>query len=284
MSDANTGAPAGDAGQAAGDAGAAKNWYDGADADTTGFIQNKKWDNPLKAVNDYRNLEKFHGVPADQIIKLPKGDDTAAWDGVFNKLGRPEAPDKYGRDGLKLPEGFEVNDAELTSFDTLLHKAGLTKAQRDTALNGYFEAKSKEVSSTEEAFVQERAVQEAALKKEWGSKYDERVELARRAFKSFLPEGTDKDTVAAAFERTMGVAVTAKMFANLADKLSEDKFHEDAGTTDRKFGYTKEQAVHDRGALMSELKADPARLGNYNRGVGPDYDKMARLNKMIAEG
>lgn len=265
--------------------GATKTWYDGADQDTVGFIQNKKWDNPLKVINDYRNLEKFHGVPADQIVKLPKGtDDPTAWDAVYNKLGRPESADKYGRDGLKIPEGMNLDDAELNSFDALLHKAGLTKAQRDQTINGYIESKAKEVSGLDEQAVQERTLQESALKKEWGSKYDERVELARRAFRAFLPEGVDKETVSLAFEKTLGVGIAAKLFANIADKMAEDTFHEGNGGNDRRFGYSKEQAVHDKNSLMSELKADQTRLGNYNRGIGPDYDKMARLNKMIAEG
>jgi len=281
MSDTNTDAPA-NAGQAEGSAGT-KAWYEGADADTVGFIQNKKWDNPLKAVGDYRNLEKYHGVPADQILKLPKSDDTAAWDAVYNRLGRPETPDKYGKDGLKLPEGLAVDDAKLNSFDALLHKNGLTKAQRDNVLNSYFEDMANTVGESDKTIEMERTSQEQALKKEWGSKFDERVELARRAFKAFLPEGVDKETMAATFEKNMGVGITAKMFANIADRMAEDKFHEDNGGSDRKFGYTKEQATHDKNALMSELKADPARLGNYNRGIGPDYDKMGRLNKMISD-
>jgi hypothetical protein len=264
--------------------GATKTWYDGADADTVGFIQNKKWDNPLKVINDYRNLEKFHGVPADQLVKLPKQDDVAAWDAVYNKLGRPEAPDKYGKDGLKLVEGFSIDDSKLNAFDALAHKAGLTKTQRDMVYNGYFESEAKSLAGSQEADAQEKSLQEAALKKEWGNKYDERVELARRAFRAFVPQGVDPESVAAAFESSMGVAITAKMFANLADKMAEDTFKSNNGGSDRAFGYTKEQAVNDKNTLMSELKADVTRLGNYNRGIGPDYDKMARLNKMIAEG
>lgn len=269
-------APGGDAGQG--------DWFKGADADTVGFIQNKGWDSPLKAIDAYRNLEKFHGVPADQIVKMPKQDDPAAWDVLFNRLGRPEAPDKYGRDSLKIPDGIGIDDAKMSQWDALAHKAGLTKAQRDTLFNAYFEDIDGTVVESENALSQERAVQEASLKKEWGTKYDERVELARRAFRSFLPEGVDKEQLAGALEQTLGVGVTAKLFANIADKMAEDTFHEDNGGNDRKFGYTKEQATHDRNGLMSELRADPNRLANYNKGIGPDYDKMQRLNKMIAEG
>ena len=262
-----------------------KPWFDGADPETVGYIQNKGWDkeSPLKAVEGYRNLEKFHGVPADQIIKMPKEGDTDAWNNVYSRLGRPESPDKYGMDSIKLPEGAELDSENIGYFDSIFHKAGISKAQRDAILNEYVGFEHKRTSELSTKFEQEKTIQVEALKKEWGAHYDERTELSKRAFKAFLPEGVNKDEVAAAFEASVGPAIAAKMFANLADKLGEDKFHDDGNSGgDRKFGYTREQATADRATLMSELKSDRTRLDAYNRGSGLDYDKMARLNKIIS--
>lgn len=261
-----------------------KPWYDGADADTVGFVQNKKWDSPLKVVNDYRNLEKFHGVPADQILKLPKSsEDKEGWNAIFTRLGRPESPDKYGTDGIKVAQGTEINQEILTQFDSLFHEVGLTKAQRDAIASKYMGFEAETVKSYAEKTAQERALQETALKKEWGAKYEERLTLARNAIKAFAPQGSDPAEISAALEETLGVGITAKMFANLADRLAEDKFHDD-GDRSQSFGYTKEQAINDKNSLMSELRASPERLANYNKGIGPDYDKMNRLNKLIAQG
>lgn len=261
-----------------------KPWYDGADDDIIGYLQNKKWDkeSPLKVLEGYRNLEKFHGVPADKIIKLPSDDNPDAWDSIYSKLGRPETPDKYGFDSLKIPEGVDVNKERISKFDTIFHKSGITKSQRDYVLNEYLQFEAQVNQETQSKYEQEKAIQLDALKQEWGGKYDERLDLARRALKSFLPDGVDKDEVAAAFEMSVGPAIAAKMFANLADKLSEDKFHDDSGNNETKFGYSREQAVNDRNTLMAELKSDRTRLDAYNRGKGFDYEKMARLNKIIA--
>lgn len=261
-----------------------KPWYDGADADTIGYIQNKKWDkeSPLKVLEGYRNLEKFHGVPADKIIKLPASDDPAEWGAIYDRLGRPESPDKYGMDSIQVPEGVELDSETVNKFDALFHQSGITKSQRDKILNEYVKFEGERTAAMQQKIDQETAIQVDALKKEWGSKFDERVDMARRAFKSFLPDGADKDAVAAAFEQSVGPAVAAKMFANLADKLGEDKFHDDSEPADQRFGYSREQAINDKNTLMNELKSDRSRLDAYNRGKGLDYEKMMRLNKIIA--
>jgi hypothetical protein len=259
-----------------------KPWYDGADDDTVGFVQNKKWDSPLKVIDAYRNLEKFHGVPADQILKMPKGDDIDGWNAVYNRLGRPEAPDKYGNDGLKLPEGIEPDAQLMSKFDDIVHRAGLTKSQRDAVYSEYFTIETQRAEEITQKIEQEKQIQLESLKKEWGDKFGERAELAKRAFRAVLPEGADKEVVAQAFEDTLGPALAAKIFANIADKFTEDKFHDGDAGPDR-FGYTREQAINDKSTLFSEIKTDPQRLATYNKGMGPDYEKVERLQKIIAQ-
>lgn len=261
-----------------------KPWYDGSDEDTVGYLKNKKWDteSPLKVLEAYRNLEKFHGVPADKILKLPVDDNPEAWGQIYNRLGRPETPDKYGYEAIKLPEGSELDKDIVSRFDAIFHKTGVSKSQRDAVLNEYLSFEATRIKEGADKLEQEKAVHINALKKEWGQHFDERVQLARQAFKAFLPEGLDKDVVAEAFENTIGLANAAKMFANLADKLGEDKFHDDSGATDRSFGYTREQAINDLNTLKAELKADSNRLSLYNSGKGMDYDKVMRLNKIIS--
>lgn len=258
---------------------APKTWYEGADPDTVGYIQNKKWDaeTPLKVVESYRNLEKFHGVPADQIVKLPKADDVEGWNGVYGRLGRPESADKYAP-----VEGVEIDAEALKRFDGKFHAAGLNDTQRKAILTEY-DAYSKQMfEEQEKALAQEKSIQTEALKKEWGANYDERVDLAKRAVRSFLPDTEQREQTLQAIENAVGPAVLAKMFANLADRIGEDKIITGADSGQRAYGYTKEQAVNDRNVLMAEIKADPARLAAYNRGLGSDVEKLTRLNKIMA--
>lgn len=76
--------------------------------------------------NAYVNAQKKLGVDPDRLLTIPK--DGESWDGVFNKLGRPETPDGYEWD-VQAPEGITIDDGILGEFGTLAHELGLSKTQ-----------------------------------------------------------------------------------------------------------------------------------------------------------
>lgn len=256
---------------------AASVWYDGADDVTKGFIQNKGWDEPLKAVNAYKELEKFRGASENELLRLPKDPEAPnAYDAIYNKLGRPESPDKYE---VKLPEGVQVDEARLKQGRDLAHKLGLNTKQFQelVSVDAQYYQQTTEAAFKEQ---QQKATLEAeSLKKEWGNAYDERKELARRALRSNLPQGADADAIMDTLEKSVGLASTLKLLANVGSKSGEDKTPNSGA--DRPFGYSPEQAKSDKQQLMDELKGDKTRLDTYNKGLGADYAKMQRLNSLI---
>jgi hypothetical protein len=74
-------------------------------------------------------------------IRLPKADaspeDKAkAFNDIYNKLGRPESPDKYDLGELPpLPERVTWDDAKLNGIKSELHKMGLTTDQAKAVLS-----------------------------------------------------------------------------------------------------------------------------------------------------
>src|SRR5580693_1633942 len=93
---AGTAAPAGGA--------AAAPWYQGAgaDAETVGFWDNKGWskDAPdkiaIEATKRARQLESHYGVPAEQLLKLPRADaGPEAWRSIHERLGAPKESKDY---------------------------------------------------------------------------------------------------------------------------------------------------------------------------------------------
>lgn len=251
-------------------------WFSGAEEETIGYIQNKGWtDDPMKAVEAYKNLEKFHGVSEDKLIKLPK--DGEPLDPVYDRLGRPESPDKYE---INLPDGTQIDESYVNGAKELAYKIGLNNEQMQ-ALAEYqatFEAQAMQEMQKQTAAQQEADLK--ALEKEWGKAFEERAELGRRFIKNNLPDDADKGALLDAIEAAIGTANTLRLFGNAGQKFAQDSVPQSEG--DRPFGYTPQQALADKQALMNELKADPARLANYNRQVGPDYEKMQRIIKMSA--
>ena len=259
-------------------AGQAK-WYDTAPDEVKGYIQNKGWDDPIKAVNSYQELEKFKGASEDQLLKLPKDPNAeGAFDAIYDKLGRPVAPDKYE---IKLPEGVQVDEQRLNGAREIAHKLGLNQKQFEELAKFDAEYYSTSLKAMQEQNAQKQEADYQALVKEWGSNASEREELSRRGLRSVLPQGSNAEELTAAIEQAIGTANTLKLFANVGEKLSrEDRINEPNGA--KPFGYTAEQAKADRKTLMAELQADPVRLKAYNEGKGTDIEKMQRLNKIIA--
>lgn len=251
-------------------------WYDTAPDDVKGYIQNKGWDDPIKAVTSYKELEKFQGASPEQLIKLPK--DGEPMDEVYNRLGRPVTPDEYS---YESPTG-ELDEARLGLFKEAAHKAGVSQE----AFKALAEADSQYWAQAQEAHFAEIEQKQTAeltkLKGEWGAQFDERAELGRRFVSKNIPEGMDKEGTLNAIEDAIGTAAMLKLFANAGDKASvrEDRLPDGEG--ERRFGYTPEQATHDKRELMQTIQADPARLANYNTGKGPDIDKIKKLNQIIA--
>lgn len=99
-------------------------WLEGL-GDHKGYAETKGWKDPAAAVESYRNLEKLRGVPAERLMTLPE-DMTAdgALDTVWDRLGRPEAADKYTN---ALGETFA--DGTFKDAAAKAHALGMTDKQ-----------------------------------------------------------------------------------------------------------------------------------------------------------
>lgn len=119
-------------------------WYEKVeDADLKGYIETKGWKTEADAVRSYRNLEKLRGVPEDRLLKLPE--DPADMGAVWDRLGRPEAPDKYT---AAIPE--DLRDGIYDRLAGKAHEAGLTDGQFK-ALQEEFATAAQEVQKARQS-------------------------------------------------------------------------------------------------------------------------------------
>lgn len=156
------------------------NWYENLSEDIKDApaLQNFKDINGL--AKSLVNAQKLIG--ADKI-QLPSDKSTEEeWDEFYNKIGRPESPDKYQ---FNLPEGVEVNEGMLKGFGETAHKLGLNNKQAAELLTWYNSSVGdiNQQQAMQEAKTYEEA--EKALKTEWGHKYDENISFAQRTAKTF---------------------------------------------------------------------------------------------------
>jgi hypothetical protein len=240
------------------------NWTEGLGDDSTAFIQNKGWDSPGKMLESYRNLEKFAGGSKD-LVELPGADATPEqMDSFFNKMGRPETPDKYD---LKMPEG---GDKELDGwFRETAHKHGISSKQAQ----GLYEdwngmAEGKMASMAEQSAAQgEKDI--ASLKKEWGQTYNSQIDAGKNAVRAL---GYKQEELSA-LESEMGTANMLKLFARMGSKMGESSF-ETGDKGSNSFGTTPAQA----NAQISDLKLDKGFMGKYLSG---DKDAIAKMSRLM---
>lgn len=135
----------------------------------------------FKDVNDlmgsYTSLEKMLGT---KTVKVPETDAPEEWEKVWNKLGRPEAPEKYSVEGENLED-----------FKKAAHQVGLTDKQAKGLYDwfkGLTEQQQSSVMEQQKAQEAEMAAKVEAeineLKREWGAAFDENLNIAKRGAKA----------------------------------------------------------------------------------------------------
>lgn len=239
-------------------------WYGQVDETTVAYITNKGWDNPVKAIESYRNLEKFAGG-SKSLVELPGPDaDETKLAEFYNRLGRPDAPDKYD---LKVPEG---GDPALTDwFKQTAHKHGLTTKQAGALFNEWNSMSGEKMQAWEAESRQQSERSIGELKKEWGQGFDKQIDMGRRAVANL---GFDEPTLSA-YEAKLGTADMLKLFAKLGSKMGEDSFEGGDRGNGAGFGLTPAAATQQ----IAELKMDKQFMGEYMKGNPDAIGKMKRL-------
>jgi hypothetical protein len=270
MSDTATAALSGDNGgtdagaTGAGSTAAPAAWNSGFDEDTSAYVTSKGWQSPNDLLTSYRNLEKFAGG-SKNLLELPGVDaDPSAWDSVYNKLGRPASPDKYG---LEVPEG---GNPELVNwFSNTAHKLGLTDKQ---AKSLYTEFNGMNGAMQEQMMQQMSQQSEKALndlKTEWGQGFDKMIDSGKRAVRALgLDEGKLSE-----YESKLGTGEMLKLFATLGQKMGEDSFEGGERSGSGAFGLTPALAKQQ----IADLKMDKSFMGEYIGGNPDAVNKMKRL-------
>lgn len=129
------------------------------------------------------HLEGHMGVPAEQLVRLPKPDDAEGNQALWNRLGRPETPDKFE---VKLPEGADLDKAGLDSFLAHLHKAGPMTGPMAQAAADWYGGYAKQLQGdAEKAFKAEMDTAAAGLKQELGAAYEPTLSAAAEAAERF---------------------------------------------------------------------------------------------------
>ena len=197
-------------------------------------------------------------------VAVPNQNSTEdQWDEVYNKLGRPESPDKYKLEVQS--ETAPLDDSAVKQFAENAHKLGLNNKQAQGILEFY---KNSMEGSVQQARIDTETAQanaEAELRKEWGRSYEENIKKAGAVAKANI----NQDVLNMELKdgtRLGDHPAIIKGFANIANLMSEDKLvSTDSETVDRGTDYEAE---------ISKIVND--RDGPYWNKSHPDHDKIVQ--------
>lgn len=239
------------------------NWYDSIeDSELKGYVQNKGWKDPVELATGYKNLEKLLG---GEKIPMPKGaDDAEGWNRVYDALGRPKSADEYK---LPVPEGDSGEFAKAAAGK--FHELGITAQQAEQLAAWYNEMGQSALQAQTQQSSQKVEQDLSALKGEWGTAWDENINLGQRAAREF---GLDQAKLTA-IENAMGTGEMLKFMARIGRGLTEHNF--EGGKSTQSFGMTPEAARERIGALRN----DQAWATKYMSG---DVEAQAEMKRLMA--
>lgn len=244
-------------------------WYGEIPADRPqefrDWVQSKNFADPVTALEAFYNTNKLLGVPAEQIIRLPKPDDTEAWGQVWNRLGRPETPEGYE---LPVPEGDNGEFAKVAA--QWFHQAGVPKAAAQQIAKAVNEYSAQQAAARVEQLKAESEKELSELKAEWGNDYARREELARRGLRAYGQKAGFEPADLEAFELAVGTAKMLKMFALLGETTNE---HDFGGSGDGGGGLTPARAKQKLNDLRQQRIEGKITQDDYLR----EADKLAQI-------
>lgn len=224
-------------------------------------------------VDSYRSLEKFHGVPPEQLVKLPKDLTTPEAQGqlqtLFDRLGRPSTPDGYKLDIPKEHGSPEFAKGAAEAF----HKANLTAEQAKQVTDFFNGFAKNQMAANSEAYKQAVETGKGNLKREWGAASEHNLSVAKNAAQEFGATGKMID----AMEAAVGYENVMKFFHGLGSKIGEATFHAGNRGSNPNAPMTPAQAK----TRLAELKSDPAFIKRWSSGDATARSEVAKLDGFI---
>jgi hypothetical protein len=133
-----------------------------------------------KNIHELMKLRGHHVVPIP-----PEGsEDPKLWDEVYNRLGRPESPDKYTAPKLDgIPEQHRMPDDVLKGVRELMHANGISDRQWQGIVTGWNGMVQQQLQAAEA----NRAKALDPLKEEWAGQFESNLALTEKFLRSNVP-------------------------------------------------------------------------------------------------
>ena len=239
----------------------AKSWKEAISEDLRNDPNISKFTELEALAKSYVNATRMIG---QDKVAVPNNNSTEdQWNEVYNKLGRPESPDKYQLEVKS--DVVPLDESAIKSFAENAHQLGLNNKQAQGILEFYKNSMEGSVQQNQVDMETAQANAEQELRKEWGRAYEDNIKKAGAVAKANM-DANILDMQLKDGTRLGDHPAIIKGFANIANLMSEDKLVS-----------TESESVSqgvDYNAEISKIVND--RDGPYWNKAHPDHDKVVQ--------
>jgi hypothetical protein len=251
----------------------AKSWKEAISEDLRNDPNISKFTELEALAKSYVNATRMIG---QDKVAVPNNNSTEdQWNEVYNKLGRPESPDKYQLDAKS--DVVPLDESAIKSFAENAHQLGLNNKQAQGILEFYKNSMEGSAQQNQVDMETAQANAEQELRKEWGRAYEDNIKKAGAVAKANM-DANILDMQLKDGTRLGDHPAIIKGFANIANLMSEDKL---VSTESENVS----QGI-DYDAEISKIVND--RDGPYWNKAHPDHDKIVQkvfnLRTMMTNG
>ena len=251
----------------------AKSWKEAISEDLRNDPNISKFTELEALAKSYVNATRMIG---QDKVAVPNNNSTEdQWNEVYDKLGRPESPDKYQLDAKS--DVVPLDESAIKSFAENAHQLGLNNKQAQGILEFYKNSMEGSAQQNQVDMETAQAQAEQELRKEWGSNYESNIKKAGAVAKANM-NANILDMQLKDGTRLGDHPAIIKGFANIANLMSEDKL---VSTESENVS----QGI-DYDAEISKIVND--RDGPYWNKAHPDHDKIVQkvfnLRTMMTNG
>lgn len=243
---------------------AATPWTEGLDAEVLGHIQNKGWDKLdaktaiAASVKAYKEAERFVGIPADQLLRIPTDQkDEAGWKALRMRLGAPNEAKDYDFSSIKFADGTALDEGFASKLREAAYQRGLAKEDATFIADTFAKYQDgKKLADTADSQAKLQA-DKAGLREDWGKAFEANMFVAQQAAQKL---GITPEAIAA-LEGQVGYRAVMKMFQAVGAKTGEDTFVNNPAP-----GQPGVMGPAQADARIADLKADKAWVDRYLNG------------------
>jgi len=251
----------------------AKSWKEAIPEDLRNDPNISKFTELEALAKSYVNATRMIGQDKVAVPNNNSTDDQ--WNEVYDKLGRPESPDKYQLEVKS--DVVPLDESAVKSFAENAHQLGLNNKQAQGILEFYKNSMEGSAQQNQIDMETAQANAEQELRKEWGGNYEANIKKAGAVAKANM-DANILDMQLKDGTRLGDHPSIIKGFANIANLMSEDKL---VSTESENVS----QGI-DYSAEISKIVND--RDGPYWNKAHPDHDKVVQqvfnLRTMMTNG